>query len=267
MLAQNDVEMKNALAVKTVKQHGVTLIDDLYTAVTDVCGKVYKNCPLCDDESKAHPGGKCGFHYSPAGWRLLANQTASFIKSAMKSDDHLASSVLVEAHCNSALRIRVAPPGAAVLKGAIGALSEVCGGGAQAVRSRRLVGPGEVSNGNVKAVVTATTLTVTRISDGLKLLSGPLPTFGTARCGPGFHSINASFVTGASSNSWYGLGQLGSSEATGGQPNCEDNSPASARCVVPLERGQLGPVSAPSCSLRCRRSRSLTGRCFCRRCH
>ena len=62
---QNDVEMKNALAVKTVKAHGVTLIDDLFTAVTDVCGKVYKNCSLCDNESAAHPGITCGFHYSP----------------------------------------------------------------------------------------------------------------------------------------------------------------------------------------------------------
>ena len=33
---QNDVEMKNVLAVKTVKAHGVEWIDDLYTAVTDV---------------------------------------------------------------------------------------------------------------------------------------------------------------------------------------------------------------------------------------
>jgi hypothetical protein len=115
--------MKNALAVKTVKAHGVTLIDDLYTTVTDVCGKgldkardrvmkphpfsftlrfsawngndsakildcpligkVYKNCLLCDDESKLHPQGKCGAHYSPAGWRLLSNQTAAHIRHAM----------------------------------------------------------------------------------------------------------------------------------------------------------------------------------------
>ena len=80
---QNDVEAKNALAVKTVKAHGVTVIDDLYTAVTDVCGKVYRNCSLCDDESQYHPQGECGFHYSPAGWELLANQTASYIAAAM----------------------------------------------------------------------------------------------------------------------------------------------------------------------------------------
>ena len=45
-VGQNDVEMKNALAVKTFKAHGVTLIDDLYTAVTDRCGTVYRNCSL-----------------------------------------------------------------------------------------------------------------------------------------------------------------------------------------------------------------------------
>ena len=41
---QNDVEMKNALAVKTVKTHGVTWIDDLYTAVTDVRTSGQQHC-------------------------------------------------------------------------------------------------------------------------------------------------------------------------------------------------------------------------------
>ena len=41
---QNDVEMKNALAVKTVKTHGVTWIDDLYTAVTDVPTSGQQHC-------------------------------------------------------------------------------------------------------------------------------------------------------------------------------------------------------------------------------
>jgi len=80
---RNDVEIKNALAVKTVREHGVTVIDDLYTAVTDVCGKVYKNCSLCDDESTYHPQGACGYHYSAQGWELLANQTASYIAKAL----------------------------------------------------------------------------------------------------------------------------------------------------------------------------------------
>ena len=81
---QNDVEYKNALAVKTVRAHGVNAIDDLYSAVTAVCGKVYKNCSLCDDESKYHPAGQCGYHYSPAGWELLASQTAKAISNSLK---------------------------------------------------------------------------------------------------------------------------------------------------------------------------------------
>lgn len=129
--------------------------------------------------------------------------------------------VLIEAHCDSSLRIRIAPPGGAVQKKQVGALSEACAGSTTAV-AQRLIGTGELTNGNVKAVATATSLTVMRVSDGATLLSGPLPTFGAAACGTGYHSISASFATGNASKKWYGLGQLGSSEASGGQPNCED---------------------------------------------
>jgi hypothetical protein len=80
---QHDVEDKNALAVATVRAQGVTLIDDLYSAVTAVCGEVYRNCSLCDDESQYHPQGKCGYHYSAAGWELLATQTAQHISEAL----------------------------------------------------------------------------------------------------------------------------------------------------------------------------------------
>jgi alpha-glucosidase (family GH31 glycosyl hydrolase) len=151
------------------------------------------------------------------------------------------SNVLVEAHCNNALRIRIAPPGETVVRGTIGALSESCGRGAQSVQA----GPGEVSNGNVKAMVTAKMLTVIRVSDGLKLLSGPLPTFGTASCGASFHTINASFTTPAG-NKWYGLGQLGASDASGSQRNCADSPTPKKPCVVALDRETLGPVSMTS---------------------
>ena len=80
---RNDVETKNALAVKTVQEHGVGVIDDLYSAITAVCGTVYVNCSLCDDESAYHPQGKCGFHYSQSGWELLAKQTVDHIKTAL----------------------------------------------------------------------------------------------------------------------------------------------------------------------------------------
>merc|ERR1712032_1384761 len=52
--ARSDVEMKNQLAVDTVKKAGVTQINDLYRVITDRCGAVYKNCSICDDESKDH---------------------------------------------------------------------------------------------------------------------------------------------------------------------------------------------------------------------
>eukprot|EP01043_Picozoa_sp_COSAG02_P010490 COSAG02_NODE_369_length_23680_cov_36.650609_11_plen_646_part_00 len=157
--------------------------------------------------------------------------------------------ILVEAHCNSALRIRIAPPGKAVVKSTIGALSEDCaaaGGGSLPVGSP-LAGPGEVSNGNVKVVVTSTSLVVTRISDGLKLLSGSLPTFGVAPCGANFSTFNASFATATGKdNRWYGLGQLGASDASGNQRNCDDISDTKTPCVVALNRETLGPVPITS---------------------
>jgi hypothetical protein len=79
----NDVEMKNALAVKTVRAHGVLAIDDLYTAITAICGAVYRNCSLCDDESQFHPQGQCGYHYSGPGWKVLADQTLSYFNAAL----------------------------------------------------------------------------------------------------------------------------------------------------------------------------------------
>jgi hypothetical protein len=78
--AQNDVETKNALAVKTTKEHGVNAINDLYSIITAHCGKTYKDCDICDDESKYHPEGKCGYHYVTNGWDLLANATAAAIR-------------------------------------------------------------------------------------------------------------------------------------------------------------------------------------------
>jgi hypothetical protein len=75
--------MKNALAVKTVRAHGVLAIDDLYTAITAICGAVYRNCSLCDDESQFHPQGQCGYHYTGAGWKVLADQTLSYFNAAL----------------------------------------------------------------------------------------------------------------------------------------------------------------------------------------
>ena len=86
---RNDVETKNALAVKTVQALGVKQIDDLYSAITAVCGNVYKNCSLCDNESQYHPEGECGYHYSPAGWEILAKQTAKYLSAALAASSAL----------------------------------------------------------------------------------------------------------------------------------------------------------------------------------
>jgi hypothetical protein len=107
---------------------------------------------------------------------------------------------------------------------------------------------GRISNGNVAAAVSAAGLiTITRLSDGAELLSGPLPGFTPAQCGHGYHTFATNFSVGGSSsgsanNRWYGLGQLGAANAKG-QRNCGEGS---GECVVPLERSQRGPVQITS---------------------
>ena len=164
-------------------------------------------------------------------------------------------SILIEAHCDNALRIRIAPPGTAVQRGLVGALEESCATQPSSVLA--LTGFGAVSNGNIAATATAAGLTVTRVSDGTQLLSGPLPTFAPAPCGSGFYSIAATLAVGAPASAagrdkWYGLGQLGAADSTG-MRNCGDNSSHTCYhgncvtdCVAPLERSQLGPVAITS---------------------
>ena len=92
--ARSDVEMKNALAVTTVKAAGVARINDLYSVITQKCGAKYRNCSICDDESKYHgmnstlpcdPPVQCGYHYVTEGWQLLANATQIAIRAALHS--------------------------------------------------------------------------------------------------------------------------------------------------------------------------------------
>ncbi len=86
---QHTVELLNALAVKTVQAAGVTLIHDAYSAVTSVCGPLYFNCTLCDNEARytcpeyQAIGGICGFHYTPPGWEVLANSTVTALRQAL----------------------------------------------------------------------------------------------------------------------------------------------------------------------------------------
>jgi hypothetical protein len=85
--AQNDVEMKNALAVSTVQAAGVSRFNDLFSVVTAHCGSKYSTCDWCDTEAAPCPAypGTCGFHYQTNGWEALANATADAILAALKS--------------------------------------------------------------------------------------------------------------------------------------------------------------------------------------
>jgi len=89
---QNTVELLNELAVKTVRETGVTHIHDAYASIKAACapaGGNYANCSLCDNEAQyACPeyraaGGICGFHFSPPGWELMANGTVAAIRAAL----------------------------------------------------------------------------------------------------------------------------------------------------------------------------------------
>ena len=90
--AQNTVELLNALAVRTVRAAGVTRIHDAYAEVKAACapgGGNYANCSLCDNEGQyACPayraaGGICGYHFSSAGWQLMAEGTVAAIRAAL----------------------------------------------------------------------------------------------------------------------------------------------------------------------------------------
>ena len=162
-----------------------------------------------------------------------------------------APSILIEPHCDNALRVRISPAGSVVQKNQLGALSESCA--TQPPSSvLALAGFGTVSNGNIEATVSSAGLTVTRVSDGVELLSGPLPSFVAATsCGDGFFTIRANYsvgsptpASGMQNNKWYGLGQLGAADSQG-QRYCAEKS--AGDCVVPLERSQIrGPIAITS---------------------
>lgn len=89
---QNTVELLNALAVRAVTAAGVTRVQDAYAAVKAACspsGANYANCSLCDNESQYQCdaykkiGGICGFHFTPPGWEVMANQTVAAVRAAL----------------------------------------------------------------------------------------------------------------------------------------------------------------------------------------
>jgi arylsulfatase A-like enzyme len=209
--------------------------DCLSTKVTDACPCLTTNLTPCSSTclTQAWWGNFSGPCCRP-------KPKPNAITTTIKTDDP-ATALLIEAHCSNAIRIRVAPPGAVVKKTQVGALKEGhCGAESPMMR---LAGPGKISNGNIKAVVSSSHIIVSRISDGTQLLSGSLPSFAAAECGDNFHIINASFASGGG-GSWYGLGQLGSHSASGSVCN-PTRHPCTAH-VPALNRETLGPVSMTS---------------------
>lgn len=71
------VEDLNRIATGIMQERNIP-IADLYTRVTDLCGQVYKNCSICDNEYNPQTGIYCGYHYTSAGWTYLAEYLAPF---------------------------------------------------------------------------------------------------------------------------------------------------------------------------------------------
>lgn len=69
------VQELNARAESVMKELGIPVVD-LYTAVTDVCGKVYTDCSIC----RKSP---CSYHYTPEGYQVIAKTLAPAIEAQM----------------------------------------------------------------------------------------------------------------------------------------------------------------------------------------
>ena len=118
---QTSVEDINALAVATVRAAGVTRIDDAYAAITSVCGPLYKNCSLCDNEQANFPGcaaysapapngGICGFHFSSRGWETLANNTVRALRGVLAERRAAAAAAAAAAAVPYTLTLRAGAP-------------------------------------------------------------------------------------------------------------------------------------------------------------
>jgi alpha-glucosidase (family GH31 glycosyl hydrolase) len=148
-------------------------------------------------------------------------------------------SILLEAHCDDSIRMRIAPSGEPVAKSQLGALSESCMKNTSVATS--IQGPGSLQNGNLQVDVSDSgRIVVTRVADATQLLTGMLPAFSPASCGHGYFSFAANFSS-SEPNNWYGLGQLESPD----QGSCHDGTPASHLCGAPLNRnGQSWEVKS-----------------------
>eukprot|EP01079_Euglenida_sp_SAG-EU17-18_P009114 gene9115-1637_t len=72
------VEQMNNIARSVVAGHAQ--IVDLYKTVTDTCGAVYNDCPIC----RMHP---CSYHYNDQGMSAQAGVVADAISSALESEN------------------------------------------------------------------------------------------------------------------------------------------------------------------------------------
>lgn len=71
------VEDDNKAAAAIMAAHKVPVLD-LYTVITDHCGKVYTDCDICRVEP-------CSYHYKPAGYQLLGDAVAAGIAKLLQS--------------------------------------------------------------------------------------------------------------------------------------------------------------------------------------
>lgn len=83
-LGGNDVVAKlNTRAAVVMNKHKVPMVD-LNAVIHSHCGASYKSCPLCDDETKYHPGIYCGYHYTSAGYTILADAVAQSFEKLLR---------------------------------------------------------------------------------------------------------------------------------------------------------------------------------------
>ena len=74
------VEQLNEIAKQVVAPHDIPLLD-LYSVVTNHCGKVYENCDWC----RRTP---CSYHYNPAGMSAQGHVVASKINETLAARKH-----------------------------------------------------------------------------------------------------------------------------------------------------------------------------------
>lgn len=78
------VEELNARATAIMRTRGI-MVADLYQHVISLCGPLYKNCSICDNEYNNKTGVTCGYHYTKDGYDYLAAFLAPIYASLIHS--------------------------------------------------------------------------------------------------------------------------------------------------------------------------------------